>query len=170
MFKKSLILLALISLIIPVYATISNFSVSPNVRMGENLTISGDYNSSGELCKFLVRTVDTGGTDANIVVERLSDEFTFDDYSFYSQRQITEPPYYRGDDYNVAVTCGSSHAWATFTVEQPVSLAHPIQKTWEYGFDQGNQDAIMIFFSFIMLVVLVLVVPAFVYKRFKNAG
>jgi len=83
-----------------------------------------------------------------------SDEYTFSDGTFYSERVLLEPPYYRGDDYNVMVTCGSDVVTRAFAVVQPVSLVQPLQRGWEYFFDPSNLEAMMIFVGLIGVVVI----------------
>jgi len=144
------------------YAPITNFKVPSAIRLGENLTIRGDYGIADSLCKFLVLNAEG---DA---VERLSDEYTFSDGSFYSQRQVVEPPYYRGDDFNVFVTCGSDTASATFDVNQPVGLAQPLQMGWEYVFDQSNQNAIFYGLTFIGLILIIVFAGAFFFKIVRS--
>lgn len=149
--KKAIIfglLLFFVSLAQPTVAQISNLKVPATVRLNETITIAGTYTAADELCKFVI--LDSNG----FAVERLSDEFTFADNTFYSQRQITEPPYYRGDDYNVVVTCGSHQGSSLFRLDQPVSLAHGITKTFEYGFQENNMDAIMLFISFLSIPIV----------------
>jgi len=158
--KKIILILILICLFSSfAYSAISNLKINPYVRLNEVLTISGDSDTAQQLCKFIIK--DSNG----YVIERLSDEYTFADNSFYAQRQIVEPPYYRGDDFNVVVTCGTSSDFNTFNVLQPLGLAHPIQKTWEFYFDEQNQFPLMLLGSFIGLIVIALLIFAFIVKK-----
>jgi len=160
--KKILIGIFLILLMVTTTAPITNLKIPYTVRLGENLTIAGDYGTANALCKFIIK-------DSNdFAVERLSDEYTFADGTFYSQRTINEPPYYRGDDYNVVVTCGTDEAFQTFTLNQPTSLAHPIQKDWEYLFAENNMDAIMLGGTFIALGILSIFTFVFIAKKGKE--
>ena len=159
MFKKVLLGFFVLAICLNAVATISNLEVRPFVRLNEVVTISGDFTSPQVLCKFLI--LDSNG----FIVERLTDEFTFDDGSFYSQRQVLEPPYYRGDDYNVFVTCGSSTDSNTFTVLQPLGVTHVVQMGWEYWFSEGNQDTIMIFVTFLGGIIIALLLIAFIIKK-----
>lgn len=161
--RKIFVLLLLLSFCSFAYAsTMMDLNISPTVRIGEKLTIAGDANASNELCKFVI--YDLNG----VPIERLSDERTFNDNSFYSERTITEPPYYRGDDYNVVVTCGTGQDDLTFSVEQPLSLAHPIQQGWSYYFETENVNALMMFFSFIILILGAILFFAFVIKQGRS--
>ncbi|GAF70227.1 unnamed protein product [marine sediment metagenome] len=162
MVKKIIIGIFLILLIATVTAPITDVKIPYNVRLGENLTIAGDYGTANTLCKFIIK--DTNG----VAIERLSDEYTFSDGTFYAQRQINEPPYYRGDDYNVVITCGSDEAFQMFKVNQPISLAHPIQRNWEYLFAENNTDAIMLGGTFIALAILGVLAFAFIIKKGKD--
>ncbi len=160
--KKIIIGIFLILILATTNAAITNLKIPYQVRLGENLTISGDYGTANTLCKFLIK-------DSNdFAIERLSDEYTFADGSFYAQRQINEPPYYRGDDFNVVITCGSDQAFQFFTVNQPTSLAHPIQRNWEYIFDESNMDSIMLGGTFIAIAILSILAFVFVIKKGKK--
>ena len=162
MTKKILVAIFLILLTITVNSAITDLKIPYTVRLGENLTISGDYGTANTLCKFIIK--DSNG----FAIERLSDEYTFSDGTFYAQRQINEPPYYRGDDYNVVVSCGSDEAFQTFTLNQPTSLAHPIQRNWEYIFEESNMDAIMLGGTFLALLFLAILTFVFIAKKGKN--
>ena len=160
--KKTLIGIFLILILATTNAAITDLKIPYSVRLGENLTIAGNYGVGDTLCKFLVKD------ENNFTIERLSDEYTFADGTFYAQRKINEPPYYRGDDYNVIVTCASDEAFQIFTVEQPTSLAHPIQRNWEYLFAENNMDAIMLGGTFISLALLSIFAFVFIAKKGKK--
>lgn len=164
--KKIAIAITLLILLQSATAAITNLNIPEEIRLGENLTIRGDHGTANVLCKFLILD-----TNAN-AVERLTDEYTFADGSFFSQRQLIEPPYYRGDDFNVHVTCGTDTAFSVFTVNQPVSLAQPIQKGWEYIFDQSNQEAIQMVVGVIGFLILVIagILVIIKWSKGKNAG
>ena len=163
MIKKILMLsIFLILILSTTNGAITNLKIPYEVRLGEYLTIAGNYGTADALCKFLVKDSN------NFTIERLTDEYTFADGTFYAQRQINEPPYYRGDDYNVIVTCGSDEAFQTFTLNQPTSLAHPIQRNWEYLFEESNTDALMLGGTFIALAILSVFVFVFIAKKGKE--
>ena len=84
MFKKVFLGLFVLIICSNAFSQISNLEIRPFVRLNETVTISGDYTTANVLCKFLV--LDSNG----FIVERLTDEYSFDDGSFYSQRQILE--------------------------------------------------------------------------------
>ena len=160
--KKIVMGIFLILMLSTTTAVITNLEMPYEVRLGEYLTIAGNYGTADTLCKFLVKDSN------NFTIERLTDEYTFADGTFYSQRQINEPPYYRGDDYNVIVTCGSDEAFQTFTLMQPTSLAHPIQRNWEYVFEESNMDAIMLGGTFIAIVVIGILSFVFIIKKGRD--
>jgi len=160
--KKILIGIFLILILSTTNGAITNLKIPYEVRLGEYLTIAGEYGTADILCKFLVKDSN------NITVERLTDEYTFADGTFYAQRQINEPPYYRGDDYNVITTCGSDEAFQTFTLVQPTSLAHPIQRNWEYLFEESNMDAIMLGGTFIAIAILGVLAFVFIIKKGRD--
>ncbi len=160
---KKLVFFIILSLFcLNTFAAISDLKVSPYVRLGENITISGTYSTADVLCMFLI-------LDANgVIIERLSDEYTFADGSFYSERVLIEPTYFRGDTYDVRVTCYSDTDTNSFTVLQPLSIVHPVQKGWEYWFSEGNQDAIMIFGTAIAGIILAILLAAFIIKKGRS--
>ena len=148
-----------------VFAAITDFAVSPSIRLGETLTITGVSDTPDQLCKFLIK--DSNG----IAVIRLNDEYTFSDNSFYSEYQILEPPlgeFFRGDDYNAVVTCGTSTVNEIFTVFQPLSVAHPLQQGWSYWFEEANLEAIMLFGAIILLFFFFIIIGAFFFKRMRG--
>lgn len=159
MIKKLVLLVFLLGLIIPINATISGVAIPHSVRLNETLTIAGYYDATDTLCKFVIE--DSNG----FAVERLTDEYTFADNSFYSEKIITEPPYYRGDDYNVVVTCGGDQVNQLFEVKQPVSLVHPIQRGWEYYMAKPNLEALMVLGSFLALGAFVVLGLIFLKKQ-----
>lgn len=161
MVKKIIVGIFLIFLITNTTAAITGLKIPFEVRLGETVTIAGEYGTANVLCKFLVK--DSNGFS----IERLSDEYTFADGTFFAQRTVNEPPYYRGDDFNVVVTCGSDQASQSFTVMQPTSLAHPLQRNWEYIFDESNMDSIMLGGTFIALAALTFFGFAYVAKKGK---
>ena len=140
------------------YAVIESVTIPSTVRMGENLAVYGVYDTNDTLCQFVIFDSD------NNPVERLSDEYTFSDGSFYAERKMTEPPYYRGDDFNLVVTCGSSQRSGVFTVEQPLGISHPAQKTWEYAFDTANLEALMITVAWGAVMVLLIIIPLWILR------
>jgi len=160
--KKILIGIFLILILSTTNAAITGLKIPYEVRLGEYLTIAGNYGTANTLCKFLVKDSN------NFTVERLTDEYTFADGTFYAQRQINEPPYYRGDDYNVIVTCASEEAFQTFSLVQPTSLAHPIQRNWEYLFEESNMDAIMLGGTFIAVAILGILAFVFIIKKGRD--
>lgn len=151
--KKTILIIFLICFCSVVFAdSITNYTVSPNVRLNEKVTVFGNYNdpdvNSYVLCKFLV------SDSNNVYIDRWTDEYTFSDGSFYAEKVLIEPPYYRGDTFTINTSCGEASVDGNFLVEQPTSLAHPVQKTWEYAFSESNQDAIFILITFICLVII----------------
>lgn len=161
-FKKILVLLFLLFLCSGITAD----SVAPFtptfVKLGEKASVVGIYNSDNNafvLCRFVAYDSNT------IIIDRWSDEYTFSDGTFSAEKVLTEPPYFRGDLYYIITTCGSSSAITEFTVIQPTSLAQPIQKGWEYLFDQSNLDALMFLGTFVALIVIVIFVFVFLIKK-----
>ena len=161
--KKMLLLALVILLSTACFAeSITGLTSSTFVRLGEKVSISGQFNHSDlnayVLCKFQVKDAN------NVFVDRWTDEYTFSNGTFYAEKTLVEPPYYRGDTYVIQTTCGTSSEDANFTVLQPVSLAHPIQRNWEYFFDESNLDALAIFTSLILLLAGVFIVLAYLKK------
>jgi len=143
-------------------ATISSYAVSPTVRLGEKVSVFGTFDDGNTfiLCRFIVYS-----TDTNVPIDRWTDEFTFSNGTFYAEKVMLEPPYYRGDDFNLVTTCGDAQEDAVFTVGQPVSIAQPIQSNWEYFFNQNNLDAGMLFAAMLGAVVIIILSILFVIKK-----
>lgn len=118
--KKVLLALAFCFFFAGAFAdSITGLTISGEAPLGENVSVRGQYvadSNAYELCKFEVK--DSVGN----YIERWSDEKTFDDGTFYAERKLVEPPYYRGNDYNVLVTCGTATSEGTFRVDHKKDL------------------------------------------------
>lgn len=146
-------------------AEIINYKIPFSVRLGEKLSVHGFYSDTdinGVLCKFEI--FDSN----NVLVERLSDEYVFSDGSFSTEKVLQEPPFFRGDDFNVQTTCKTTSVSAIFSVEQPLNLSHITQQTSEYIFDMGNLKPVFFVASFAALILVVGIVGGFFYKRIKE--
>ena len=161
--KKILIsVLIIICLALSANAQITNLTVNNDVKLGELLTITGDYTTADTLCKFTI--LDLNG----VAIERLSDEYTFSDGGFYSQRIISEPTYFRSQDYNIVVVCGTSQEDANFTVEQRRSIEHFAVEEFGYLFDRDNIDTFFIIGSIGLFLILVCFVFWFIIKSARG--
>ena len=158
-FKKVFLALFFLFICLNVAAPITNLKIPNAVRLNETLTITGDFGTSDTLCSFFI--FDSNG----FVAERLSDEFTNAAGKFYAQRAMTEPPYFRGDDFNVVVTCGTDQADDNFAVTQPLSLAHNVQQGWNFWTARPNLDSLAIFGSILLIPALLLTGIIFMKKR-----
>lgn len=164
--KKFLTLFCLLFLCSAIAAeSITGFTVPASARLNEKISVAGQYNADVNayvLCKFVI------SDSNNDKIDRWSDEYTFSDGTFYAEKVLIEPPYYRGDSFNVKATCGVSSEDANFLVSQPTSIAHPIQMGWEYAFSENNLDALMLGGSFIAIVIIVIFVLVFFAKKGKQ--
>lgn len=162
--KLKLITLFLILFLTSVYAvdSITNLDLNPNGRLNEKILISGQYNdedtNSFVLCKFII--IDSNG----FKVDRWSDEYTFSDGTFYAEKTLTEPPYYRGDSYDVNVSCGTASASGSFGVEQPISITHATQQTFEFATDPKNLEPAMMLAGVIGFVLFAMFGYAYLIK------
>jgi len=141
-------ILFLFILLLPIFANgaITNLTTNGNVKLGEKLVITGDYNEANVLCSFY--TQDTN----NVTVERLSDEYTFSDGHFYSERILNEPPYFRATTYNLVTRCGADTATTTFAVTQMRGIDDFFFGSIFYLADNG---VMLIFFILILIVVVI---------------
>ena len=160
--KKTLTIIFLICLFSTAFASITNYSVSPSVRLGENITITGTHSVANVLCKTVIYDSNQDG------VERLSDEYTFADGSFYFERPAVEPPYYRGDDFNAVTTCGTDIVSETFTIFQPTNIVQSLQFNWEFLFDENNLEALSLLGAFVFFIIFLMVITAVVIKRIRG--
>jgi hypothetical protein len=136
--KQLFFLLALFSLIIFVHAsTITDFSVTPIVKLGEIVVatgfISGD-NNVGQLCSAYIFDLNNGNTP----LPRLSDEYSNSLGRFWFEQKFTEPPFYRGNDYNFVVDCQGTSASGVFRTDQPRSMDQPTIAWLLYFKDNAN--------------------------------
>lgn len=148
---------------------ITNYKVPASARLGEKITVYGYYNDDNApdsnalvLCRFDI--FDLNGN----LVERLTDEFVFKNGSFSTERLLQQPPYFWGDDFNIQTTCNSAVASSVFTVENFLGVAHPAQQTTEYLFNQSNLNTAAMIGSFIIIIICIFIVGAWMYKRVKE--
>lgn len=150
--KRLLIFIMLLLFVINTYSseTISPFSVRVEVPLGEPLTITGDYNntngdSNNILCSFFLRE-----NDDNTVLDRLSDERTFSNGSFYSEAFPTEPLFIRGQTYNVMARCGDTNASASWILKNPKPIQDQVIQTSEW-----LKNAFLALLAFITVIVVI---------------
>lgn len=145
--------------------TITDLNTNTPLPLGEILTITGNYNNTDSnasvFCKFLTK-------NNNIIVERLTDERTFPNGDFYSQRKLEEPKYKRGNTYSVSVTCETTSADTNFTVGQRASIEHIAQQETLAIFQKGNMDALMQVGTVILLIILFIIFLVFFVKAGKR--
>lgn len=167
--KKTIIFISLIFLLSTVWATqtITNLTVNTPIPIDSDLVVTGDYNntdsSNNIYCKFVVIDPSLG----NVVIDRFTDELTFDDGSFYSQKKLTEPKYFRESNYTLRVTCGGISEDANFFVGQRQNITN--QFLGEIFFLRDNGDILSIMF-FLGLIGVVIIGGAFVlfYRAFRE--
>ncbi len=139
-------------------AAITNLKVTENPKLGEKITIAGTSGFTDSLCQFLI--IDGNG----FVVERLSDEFSFADGTFYAERTLTEPPFFRDVNYTAKVICNTEDANSTFIVGQMRDLQHGTQQNFLFIFDKGNTDVYFIFGSIAGIIILFIIALAFAWR------
>ncbi len=131
--------------------TIIDMNTNSPVPLGEILTISGNYEDTdvnvSVFCKFVTK-------HEGIIIERLTDERTFQNGDFYSQRKVEEPLYKRGSFYTIDVQCNNASADTNFTVGQRASIEHLAQQEALGLIQKGNTDALMQIGVAVLLVVL----------------
>ena len=143
------LMLLLICFVSSASATITNLITTPSVYLGETLTIRGTSDTNQILCQFIV--IDDNG----IAIERLSDEFSFADGSFYAERTISEPKYLRDQNYTINVRCGSSGDMnSAFLVLNRRPLDHVVSQEWLFVFSRENMDVFFIMGTFFLAALL----------------
>ena len=158
--KKIFLFLVLISILNMVCATqsISDFNTNSPIPLDTKLVATGTYldsdSNSSVYCKFITYDLSSGK-----VIERFTDELTFSEGSFYTDKLITEPKYFRDEnvlspDYKLTVTCGGASADTNFSISQRASFNN--QFFGEIFFLKDNAEFLII----AGLVVLILVVGA----------
>jgi len=117
---KKVLLIALIVLFFgSVFATetISSLTTNSPIPIDQTLAVTGKYVRTDVnqiiFCKFVTFDANSGK-----VIDRLTDEEIFTDGTFYAEQKLTEPPYYRTNDYTLRVYCGNISKDVNFTVAQ----------------------------------------------------
>ena len=132
--------------------TITDLNTNTPIPLGQLLTITGTFDDTDSnnsiFCKFLTKK-------NNLIVERLTDERTFANGDFYSQRSIQEPLYERGEFYVVSVTCESVTQDTNFTVDQRDALDRLARQEFLFVFEQGNTDVFFILGTIIFGIIIV---------------
>lgn len=159
---KKLILILLILFSSFAFAdSISNYQVKESVPLEKLLTVTGTFNADSNanvLCKFLVLE-----SDGNTVM-RLSDEYTFSDGSFYTEKRIIEPQLRRGQDYNVTTTCGTVSATDTFSVVN----REQIVDVFAYEFLFFKENGFVLFIGLLGIVVIAIIAGVFARAIWTN--
>lgn len=171
--KKTIFILGLIFCFALVSGTetISDLTLNSPIPLDTKLVATGIYNNTDSdnsvFCKFV-----TYSHDNNKIVERFTDELTFADGSFYSERLMTEPRYFRDEniltlDYKLTVTCGSASADANFSIEQRQSWEN--QFFGELFFLKDNSGFLVIGgIIFLIVVVVIGSLVLYVLKRWNS--
>ena len=132
--------------------TITDLNTNTPVPLGQLLTVTGTFedtdSNSSIFCKFLTKKDD-------LVIERFTDERTFANGDFYTQRTIEEPLYERDSFYVVSVTCESATQDTNFTVAQRDAFDRVASQEFKFAFDQGNTDVLFIL-GFVVLIILLI--------------
>lgn len=167
--KKLLFLLILSLICLNVFgASITNYVIKTEVPLNQPLTIHGVYNSDVNafvLCQF--NLVDS---NSGVFVDRLTDQYTFSDGSFYAEYTVHEPLFKRSFDYNAITTCGTISANTKFSVVQLESIAQPATQNFLFIFQRGNLDSIFIVGSLLILVIIVISFAYYAWKSGKKFG
>ncbi len=135
--------------------SITNYSVKQRVPIDKLLTVTGNFNAdlnANVLCKFLILE-----SDGNTLL-RLTDEYTFSDGTFYTEKTISEPEFKRGRDYNASTTCGAVTSTAVFSVIQREAISETVQSEIEFIFLKNNINPLLFLGSaFILLLLLIFI-------------
>lgn len=121
--KKIFVFLFLSLFVTFVHAeSISDLNTNSPVPLDTDLVIRGLYNNPGPTadvnCEFIALDPSRG----NAPIDKIGSDVTFSDGSFYVQKKIMEPQYFRGFTYIVEVTCGGVSADTNFTVDQRLGV------------------------------------------------
>lgn len=134
--------------------SISVLTVDDEVPLERPLTINGIYSADTNnyiLCAFKIFD------DENILVIRLSDEYTFTNGSFSTEYVITEPLFNRGSKYRVNVACNTANKDAYFAVGQKRGFFNittdMMLNDWRWFADTNNAGVVA--FTFIFLSVFI---------------
>lgn len=164
--KVFLALIFLAVLLQPVVAEeITGYNVPAVVPLNQTLTIFGLYSEGGEqLCAFFIFDADG---DQNQAIIRLSDEYTFEDGSFYAEYNLTEPKFRRGEDYNAVTKCGAAVSFTTFYVGQKEDIiwgisTAGIRTDFAFWLDRENS------FTVVLALLAILVIAALAYGVWMN--
>lgn len=131
-------------------AAIDDYLVPSNIPLDEILTIDGQISPVADGVQCSIRVYN----DQNILVKRLTDEFTTSNGVFSSSYlKVTEPIFKRNQDYNVFTDCAGDGASSIFTVGQRESFDRFVQQEFLFATSQENTDVYFIM-GFIVLAII----------------
>lgn len=164
--KKILLLFTLLICFSNVFAaeSISGLKTNSPVPLDTPLVVSGTYlntlNSNQIYCKGVALDPDKN----NAQFDRLTDQLTYTDGSFYFAKKITEPTYFRSSVYIFRVSCGTISQDINFAVAQRESVFN--QFLGEVFFIRDNGDEWVYMLGFGVIVVMGIGLLIAIYKKY----
>jgi hypothetical protein len=124
------------------YASITNYSVTPQVNLGNEAIITGKYfnilKTANVICSHYAIDSNTGQ-----FIYRASDSTTDPTGFFYQKIKINEPKFKRGNDYNIMTKCGLDDATMQFTVVQRETVYNPLLWEFKWLTSGGNLNPVL---------------------------
>jgi hypothetical protein len=157
--KRFFVAFFLVLILTSVFAIgIKDYVVPSEIALGQRITASGIYEDGNNpvdniKCSFYFIN------DANIVVQRATDEYTTQTGRFVlTPFVINEPTFLRGEDYVLRTECGTFSADKSFFVGQRQSIAHV--GTQEFGFltEPENTGTIFMWGTFLLILIVIIIV------------
>lgn len=132
--------------------TITGLSTNTPVPLEAELVITGTYTDTDSnvsiFCKFEAIDLNT-----NIIIDRFSDELTFADGTFYSQKILREPRFFRDSEYQIKVSCENATATTNFFISQRRSIENAFFGEIFFLRDNGSFLAVVFFFGIIVVLI-----------------
>lgn len=159
---KSMILLMALLIILPIGMSsfITEYKVTPEIPLGQEMQISGIYIDDLNLNKNIYceyRVFDTN----NYEVYRASDSTTDLLGRFSKKIVVSEPTFKRGTDYNAVTICKYTTVASQFSIIQKEDLSHSLLWEFKYFTDTGNLYPVLFL---IIIIALIIGVPYTIHR------
>ena len=137
-----LVFITLISCFVYSADSITNYSIKPNVPLGENITAFGNFVDDANvhanvLCSLYLKNVGDGA-----LVDRADDVYTDARGTFSFILPLNEPNFLRDENYEAQVVCGDATESLYFIAGDRRSIEHLASNEFEYLTEAENVESL----------------------------
>ncbi len=148
---------------------ITNYSVTPQVNLGNEAIITGKYfnilKTANVICSHYAIDSNTGE-----FVYRASDSMTDPTGFFYQKIKINEPKFKRGQDYNILTRCALDDATQKFTVVQRETVYNPLLWEFKWLTSGGNLNPVIWIAGLAILIITIALATFYIFRQAARRG